>query len=60
MKVENAVEGTEEAGKVAGGVTFEWLKQVSNWPEMTLVRENENADPVPCIITMTNIIQMKF
>jgi len=28
MKVENSVEDAGEAGKVAGGVTFEWLKQV--------------------------------
>lgn len=30
MKVDNAVEDMGEAGKAAGGVTFEWLKQVGN------------------------------
>lgn len=30
MKVDNAMEDTEEAGKVAGGVTSEWLKQAED------------------------------
>ena len=31
MKADNAVEDAGEVGKVAGGVTFEWLRQVREW-----------------------------
>lgn len=32
MNADNAVEDAGEVGKVAGGVTFEWLRQVRKGP----------------------------
>lgn len=47
MKVDNAVEDAGEVGTVAGGVTFEWLRQVRICLEVTswMANENENWTP---------------
>lgn len=39
------MEDTEEAGKVAGGVTSEWLKQVKNQTRDNIVWADEKAGP---------------
>lgn len=33
MKADKAVEDVGESAKVAGGVTFEWLRQVRSWTD---------------------------
>lgn len=41
MKVENAAEDAGTVGTVAGGVTFEWLRQVRKWLEVASWMANE-------------------
>lgn len=38
MKADGAVEDAGEVEKAAGGVTFEWLRQVRKWPDVTAWR----------------------